>query len=197
MRSIMMLLLFCQLATAEAVKVRVVDESDAPIKDVLVIIQNLSKHEAELLRVLSDADGYVGRGELQPGLYRLIATIPYGLWRTTIKEFMVKSAPLELVLRLKVMPTHGYGDIVVVGTTWVDLQVLRPDGRPASDAELLVRDRDATLYTERWYKADAQGRIRIEMVSDPLMLVVLCQDAIMTTEISRSNAPKVLKFSPD
>jgi hypothetical protein len=94
MRSIMMLLLFCQLATAEAVKVRVVDESDAPIKDVLVIIQNLSKHEAELLRVLSDADGYVGRGELQPGLYRLIATTPYGLWRTTIKEFMVKSAPL-------------------------------------------------------------------------------------------------------
>jgi len=109
----------------------------------------------------------------------------------------VKSSPLELALRIDPMPTHGYGDIIGVGTIRVDLQVLRPDGLPASDAELLVRDRDATLYTERWYKMDAQGRTTIEMVSDPLVLIVLYQDAIMTTEVARRKAPIVLKFSPD
>jgi hypothetical protein len=197
MRRVMVLLLFCQLATATPVKFRVLDESGAPIKDVLVIVQNLQKHEAELLRMLSDAEGTVRGRELEPGLYRLIATTPYGLWRTIIKEFLVKVAPMEVVLRVKVMPTHGYGDIVVVGTTSVDFQVLRPDGLPASDAELLVRDRDATLYTERWYKTDAQGRTRIEMVRNPLVLVVLYQDAIMTTELSERDQPSVLKFRPD
>jgi hypothetical protein len=197
MRSVMVLYLFCQLAAAAPVKFRVVDESGAPVKDVLVVLQNLDKHEAELLRALSDAEGLVGGRELQPVFYRLIATTPYGLWRTAIREFMVKSASLELVLRLKPMPTHGYGDIIVVGTTWVDLQVLGSDGLPGSGAELLVRDREATLYTERWYKTDAQGRTKIEMVSDPMVLVVLYKDAIMTTELSQRNALNVLKFSPD
>ena len=108
----------------------------------------------------------------------------------------MKSSPLELVLQIKLMPTHGYGDIVPDGTTWVDLQVLRPDGLPASAAELLVRDRDATLYTERWYKTDAQGRTKIELVSNPLVLIILYEDAIMTTDVSQRNAPIVLKFSP-
>jgi hypothetical protein len=189
--------LLCGFAIAAPAKFRVLDESDAPLKDVLVIVQNLNIHEAELLRTLSDVEGNAGRRELQPGLYRLIATTPYGSWRTTIKEFNVTSAPVELVVRLKPMPTHGYGDVVVLGTTWVDLQILRPDGQPASDARLLARDRDATLYTERWYKTDAQGRARIEMVSDPLVLVILHQDTIMTTELSERNARKTIKFSPD
>jgi hypothetical protein len=136
-------------------------------------------------------------GGASEGLYRLIATTPYGFWRTTIKEFLVKAAPMEVALRIKGMPTHGYGDITVVGAPWVDMQVLRPDGQPASSAEVLVRDRDATLYTEQWYKTDAQGRIGIEMRSDPLVLVILYQDAIMTTELSERDAPKVIKFSPN
>jgi hypothetical protein len=197
MRSVVVFFLFCHLATATPVMFRIVDETGEPVKNVLLIVQNLDKHEAELLRALSDVEGNVGGRELQPGFYRSLATTPYGLWRTTVREFMVKSAPLEVVLRLKPMPTHGYGDITIVGTTWLDLQVLRPDGQAASNTELLVRDRDATLYTERWYKTDAQGRIKIEMVSDPLVLVVLYQDAVMTTELSRQSTPKVLKFSPD
>ena len=99
-----------------------------------------------------------------------------------------------MVLRIQFMPTHGYGDIVVVGTKWAELKILQPDGEPASNAKLLVRDRMATLYTERWYKTDAQGRAKIEMTSDPLVLLVLYRDAIMTTEVSD---PKVITFSPD
>jgi hypothetical protein len=197
MRRLVVLLLFCQIAAAAPVKFRVLDGSGAPVKDVLVIVQDLSKHEAELLRVLSDADGNGGGRDLQPGPYRVIATTPFGIWRTTIKEFVMKSTPLELVLRIQPTPTHGYGDIVVIGTTWVDVQILGPDGLPASDAELLVRDRDATLYTERWYKTDPQGRTKIEMVTDPLVLIVLYQDAIMTRDVSQRNAPIVLKFSAD
>ncbi len=197
MRTVMVLLLFCELGSATPVKFRVLDESGAPAKGVLVIVQNLETHEAEVLRILSDEQGNAGSRELPPGLYRMIGTTPYGLLLTTIKEFMVKSLPLEMALRLKFMPTHGHGDIVVVGSTWAELQVLRPDGEPASDAELLVRDRMATLYMERWYKADAQGRTKIEMISDPLVLVVLYHDAVMTTELSERNAPKVIKFSPD
>jgi hypothetical protein len=197
MRSVIMLFLFCQLAFATPVKFRIVDETGESVKGVLVVVQNLDNHEAELLRALSDTKGNVDGHELRPGVYRLIATTPYGLWRTTIKEFIVKSASLELVIRLKPVPTHGYGDTVVVGTSWVDLQILRADGQAAADAKLLVRDKDATLYTERWYKADAQGRIKIEMISVPLVLVILYQDSIMTTELSQGNAPKALKFSPD
>jgi hypothetical protein len=127
----------------------------------------------------------------------MIATAPYGIWQTGIKEFLVGSVPVEMSLRLKLKPTHGYGDIVVVGTAWVELQVLRHDGQPASNAELLVRDREDTLYTERCYKTDAQGRAKVEMVADPLVLIILYQGGIMTTDLSKRNAPKVIKFSHD
>src|ERR1035441_7121891 len=114
MRSAILLLLCCQLASAVSVKFRVVDEGGSPVKDVLVIVNNLESHGAEVLRVLTNDRGEAGFLELQPGLYRMIATAPYGLWQTRIKEFLVKSGPLEVVLPVKVMPTHGYGDIIVV-----------------------------------------------------------------------------------
>jgi hypothetical protein len=197
MRAMLMLLLFCPLATAVPVKFRVLDGGGAPTTDVLVIVQNLENHEAEVLRALSDELGYAGSRELQPGLYRMIATNPYGIWQTAIKEFMVRTAPFEMALRVDPMPTHGYGDVVVVGTTWAELQVLQPDGQPVSNADLFVRDRMATLYTERWYKTDAQGHTKIEMIGDPLVVLVLYHDAMMTTELSVRNPPKVIKFSPD
>ena len=193
----MVLLMFCQLATAVPVKFGVFDESGAAAKGVLVIVQNLEKREAEVLRVLTDEQGSAGSIELQPGLYRMIATAPYGIWQTRIKEFLVGSATIEISLRLKPTPTHGYGDIVVVGTTWAELQVVRPDGQPASGAELLVRDREGTLYTERWYKTDTKGQAKVEMVADPLVLIILYQGGIMTTELSKRNAPEVIKFSRD
>jgi hypothetical protein len=197
MRILIVLMVLCEFASAMPVKFRVRDEGGNPAKGVLVIVQNLESHEAEVLRVLSDEQGDAGSCELQPGLYRMIATTPYGLWQTKIKEFVVGSSAFEMALRLKFMPTHGYGDIVVVGTTWVELKVLRPDGEPASGAALLVRDHMATLHMERWYKTDAEGRTKIEMISDPFVLVILYHDAIMTTELAEGNVPKVIKFSPD
>lgn len=196
-RNLLFLLMFGQLAAAVPVSFRVLDASGAPAKDVLVIVQNLEKHEAEVLRVLSDEHGDAGRRELQPGLYRMIATAPYGIWQTAIKEFMVGSVPMEIALPVNGMPTHGYGDIVVTGTTWTELQFLQPDGQPLANGDVFVRDSSATLYTERWYKTDVQGRAKIEMISDPLILVILYKDSIMTTELPERNPPKLIKFSAD
>lgn len=195
MRSVLILLLMCPLATAVPVKFRVLDASGAPTNGVLVIVQNLENHEAEVLRALGQ--GNAGSSELQPGLYRMIATTPYGIWQTAIKEFVVRAVPFAVVLPVQPMPTHGYGDIVPLRTTRAELQVLKPDGQPASNADLLVRDRMATLYTERWYKTDAQGRTRIEMTSDPLVVLVLYHDAVMTTELSERSPSKVITFKPD
>jgi|ERR1035438_2876614 hypothetical protein len=197
MRTVVLLLLLCPFASAVPVKFRVLDGSGSPTSGVLVIVQNLENHEAEVLRALSDERGDAGSRELLPGLYRMIATTPYGLWQDVIKEFVVRSVPFEMALRVQPMPTHGYGDIVVMGTTWAELQVLQPDGQPASNANLFVRDSKATLYTERWYKTDAQGRTKIEMISDPLVVLVLYHDAMMTTALSERNLPKVIRFSPD
>jgi len=197
MRNLLILLLFCQLATAAPVTFSVLDVSGAPATGVLVIVQNLENHEEEVLRALTDERGDAGRRELRSGLYRMIATAPYGIWQTNIKEFMVGSVPLEIALPVQCMPTHGYGDIVVIGTTWAELHFLQPDGQPMSNAEILVRDRTATLSTERWYKTDVQGRAKIEMISDPLVLIVLHHDSAMTMEIPEHNPPKVIKFTPD
>jgi hypothetical protein len=198
MRIAILLLLCCQLAGAAPVKFRVVDEGGSPVNDVLVIVKNLESHEAEVLRALTNDRGDAGVRELQPGVYRIIATAPYGLWQTRIKEFLVKFAPVEVVLPVKVMPTHGYGDIVVVGAPWLELQIVQADKRPASFAEVLVRDSVATLHTEKWYKADSEGRIKVEMmVAEPVMAVVLYHDAIMTTELPAHVVGTVIRFSPD
>lgn len=197
MRKLLVLLLFGQLAAAVPVTFRVFYASGVPAKDVLVIIQDLENHPREVFRVLSDEYGNAGRRELGSGLYRMIATAPYGIWQTTIKEFILGSPPLEMALGVEFMPTHGYGDIVVTGTTWTELQLLQADGQPLSNAQLLVRDRTATLYTERWYKTDVQGRVKVEMMSDPMILIILHHDSIMTTELPERNSPKAIKFIPD
>jgi hypothetical protein len=198
MRSAILLLLCCQLASAVSVKFRVVDEGGSPVKDVLVIVDNLESHEAEVLRVLTNDRGEAGVLWLQPGLYRMIATAPYGLWQTRIKEFLVKSGPLEVVLPVKVMPTHGYGDIIVVGAPTLELQIVQSDGHPASFAQVLMRDKVATLHTEKWYKADSEGRVKAEMMADePVVAVILYQDAIMTTELPSHATGTVIRFSPN
>lgn len=197
MRNLLMLLFLCQLANAVPVTFRVLGSSGVPAKGVLVIVQNLENHEAEVLRALSDEQGVAGRCEIRSGLYRMIATAPYGIWQTAIKEFIVRTVPLEMAIHVEPMPTHGYGDIVVIGTTWTELQFLQPDGQPLANANVFVRDRSATLYTERWYKTDARGHAKIEMISDPLVVVIPYRDAIMTTEVPEHDPPRVIRFSAD
>ncbi len=63
------------------------------------------------------------------------------------------------------------------------MQVVRPDGKPAAGADVHVRDRDATLHLERWYTTDEAGRVTIEQVSDPIVVVIVYKDTLTSLEI--------------
>jgi hypothetical protein len=105
----------------------------------------VERHTAErkILRVLTDAGGKIPTLDLHPGLYRTIATAPYGLWQTEVQEFVVGEKPMHLALRVRPMPTHGSGDIVTIGTKRKKLKVLKSNGQAASGAEIYIRDRGA------------------------------------------------------
>lgn len=195
-RRMLITLLLCGTCFAAPATVRVVDGSGAPVRDVLVIIQSLDNRQRDVSRKLTDEQGSVGTLELKAGLYRAIATTPYGVWHTAIKEFLVSGDRVEVRLTVEQEPTHGAGDVVTVGASTADLQVLKPDGTPASGADMLVRDKDATLYLERWYKMDEAGRSRIELVGTPTIVVVVYHGKLLVTQLAAETHP-VVRFSPD
>lgn len=183
-----------QAAPTVSVTIAVHDPSTEPVKDDLVIVQNLDDHENEVVRALTDEKGEIPVLQLRSGLYRAIATAPYGIWQTTVREFLVSDTPVRVVLAVEPMPTHGNGDIVLVGATTMSLQVLNPDGKPAAGAAVLARDRNATLYLERWYKTDLSGRVTIEVVGDPLVVVVVSGRTIVTKEFSSKRIAETIRL---
>jgi hypothetical protein len=177
-----------------SVKIKVEDSSGAVVKDELVIIQDLNGREHEILRVLSDEYGIVPVLQLPPGLYRFIATNPYGEWQTKVLEFLVGQQSTEVTIRVEAMPTHGYGDIVTIDTTRVQLQVIGPDEKPASGAIILIRDRNATLYLERWYKTDSNGVAKVELIGKPTVAVVVYGDILLTKELAQHDLKPVIRL---
>ena len=167
------------------------------VKDVLVIIKSLDSNYQDASRQLTDDQGRINVLELRPGVHKVIATTPYGLWETKIKEFLVADQSIDLTLMVQPTPTHGFGDIVTVGSSSAQAQVLTTDGIPASGARLLVRDKDATLHRERWYKLDDKGKADIELVSSPTVLVIIHNGRICTTQIANTESHAVVRFSPD
>jgi hypothetical protein len=169
--------------------ISVVDASGVPLKDVLVVVQNLNDREREICRSLTDEQGRACGAAFSPGLYRAIATTPYGLWNTTAVEFLASRSVSKITLTMSPKGTHGYGDVVTIGLAKCDLQVLQSDGRPAVGAVVLVRDREVTLFLERSYRTDAAGAARIELVGTPTVVVVVFEGILVSQEISeRSSA---------
>ncbi len=149
--------LFC--AQAAPLRVVTVDQTGAVFPDVLVIVKPL-EGSGEVFRALSDRNGMIPTRDLAPGSYQLIATCPYGLCQTTVREFMVKNDPLDLKLPLAVMPTSG--NTVTIGHIENrDVEVEDREGKPIPSVSLLVRD--ATAQNERWYKTGANGVATIDM----------------------------------
>jgi hypothetical protein len=199
MRHLLLALALLGLVTAGAaatfpVKIKVEDAAGVVLKDQLVIVQDLDNRGHEVLRTLSDQGGNVPPLQLPPGLYRVIATAPYGLWQTSVREFLVGQKSTEVIVRVQAKSTHGYGDIITVGTRRVQLQVIGPDGQPASGASVLVRDRDATLHLERRYKADREGTATIELVSEPTVVLVVYSDLLLTTELGQQVRDPVIRL---
>ncbi len=188
------LFLLPTLCFAAPATFRVLDGSGSPIKDALIIVKSLDSGYGDVSRQLTDEQGEVHAVELKAGLFRVIATTPYGLWETAIKEFLVAERPVDLTLKLQPQPTHGFGDIVSLGNSRANLQVLRPDGIPASGAKVLVRDENATLHLERWYKLDDNGKASVELVGSPTVLVIIYSGTIFTTHLAQSDTHAVVRF---
>ena len=170
------------------------DESGAPLKDELVIVQNLDDRKHEIVRALTDANGEIPILNLESGLYRAIATAPYSLWQTQVREFLVNDAPVRLALKVEPMPTHGNVDIVTVGTEKMFVRVLDADGHPAAAAAVLARDKDDTPYLERWYKTDHSGGATVEVLGSPLVLVVIFGKTLVTREVSSKSQQQIIRL---
>jgi len=160
----------------------------------LVIVQDLNSREHEVIRALTEQDGSIPPIQLQSGLYRVIATTPYGLWETNIHEFLVGQESTDVIIHVQPLGTHGYGDTLSAGTTYGQLRVIAPDGSPAIGAVILVRDREATLYSERRYITDKEGTTPIEFVSEPTVVIIVYGDVLMTTELNQHVLNPVIRL---
>jgi hypothetical protein len=191
---IMLAVLVFPIAVSAApfsVTIKIEDGTGDAVKDQLVIVQDLNDREHELLRTLSDKQGYVPHLELPAGLYRVIATAPYGIWETTVLEFLVQQKATEVLVRVSPKATHGFGDIIPTNTIKAKLKVIGKAGHPASGIKVMVRDREATLHLERWYKTDSGGLAEIDLVSESTV-VVIWGDTLQTTELPMTEKTAVI-----
>lgn len=194
MKFLMALLVLSAMTLSTQVELVVEDSSGIALKDKLVIVRDLRNKEHEVIRALTNKDGQIPSFALPPGLYRAIATDPYGLWQTEVREFLVAEKPARLAMRVRPTPTHGYGDIVTVGTKRKKLKILKPDGQPASGAEIYARDRDATLHLEHLYQANAHGETEIDLVSEPTVIVIVFGDSLTTREITDKDSELIVRL---
>lgn len=183
-----------QAGTAMPVIVVTQDPSGAPVKNELVIVQDLNHQENEMIRVLTNDDGEIAPVNLSPGLYRVIATAPYTLWQTRIQEFLVNGTPVRLVVKLELMPSRGYGDIIPIGERQVRLRVLTSDGHPVADANVLTRDEEATTYLEGWYRTNQSGEVTIETAAKPLVIVVVFGKTLVRHEFNTKSSHAVVRL---
>jgi hypothetical protein len=103
---------------------------------------------------------------LPAGLYRVIATCPYGICETRVSEFLVGTAPVDIALKVDLSPTRG--NVARVGpSNHVRVKVLDAQARSVRSANILVRDPYAD--DERWYKTNGDGEVDVE----PLGITVI------------------------
>ncbi len=156
---------------AVPVSIHVVGSNGEPLAGALIIVQHLQNTaEHEVSRELTNAQGQAELKDLQPGLYRAIATDPYRSWRTEVREFLVKDQPVTIDLQLTHEATDD-PDVAVVGRLTV--HVLDASGEPAQDAEVLLRDAEAHPDSEYWGTTNASGRVSLDVTANSSVLVVI------------------------
>jgi hypothetical protein len=156
--AVIFVVLGCYQASAAPMRLRVLDQAGTPFPDVLVIVKSLAG-KGEMFRALTDKAGGVPERDLAAGLYRAIATCPYGICETRIFEFLVGAVPVNLDLKVDVSPTRGNATLVGEPNR-LRLEVLDAQGMPATSAQVLVRDSNAEF--EQWYKTDSEGKVDVE-----------------------------------
>lgn len=171
-------LIFISPATAATLRVHVVDPSSAPFPKVLVIIKSLDSGR-EIVRELTDANGRIRTIELDAGVYRLVATCPYGLCKTAVREFLAAQLTDEMLVTVQLPATDVFGELL--GAPRLRVVLKRPNGSLASKVRLLVRDLKARR--EKWYVSDENGSVVIELIDDPVVLVAIHDGTIFSRQI--------------
>jgi hypothetical protein len=171
-------LIFLSSAIAAPLKLRVVDASGAPFAKVLVIVRSL-EGGGEITRDLTDANGRVPEIDLRNGLYQVIATCPYGLCDTVVREFLGGRTTGEILITVPVKPSDTEG--MLLGSPRVRTVLKLPNRSIASGVHLLVRDLKAKR--EKWYVTDEHGAAIIELLDDPVQLVAIHDEAVFTLQL--------------
>lgn len=157
-------------------RIQVLDESGAPFPNVLVIVKSL-EGQGEIGRYLTDRSGQVPSIRFEPGIYRLIATCPYGPCKTTVREILGSDLSPETILKIPMNPTDTNG--MLLNAPKIHLALRRPANDVVTkNVKLLVRDPEAK--SEKWYTADAKGGVDVELPSDPATVVAIANGRIIT-----------------
>jgi hypothetical protein len=166
--AVFILLLPITPSRAATVSIHVVDGSVADLQNELVIVRSLHGYR-ESLRALTNAQGRAPICELKAGVYQLIVSEPYGLWKTHIEEFIVGETSLKIDVSMEVLPTHGIGDLEVIAPE-VDLVLVDTRGEPLSEVQVFVRDGEAQYG--QWYRANSDGRVTVHTFGDGSVFLV-------------------------
>ena len=127
--------------------------------------------------MLTDEHGNIPARTLATGLYRAIATYPYGHFQTSVREFLVGSDAMNLKMQMSAAENSASTTVSIGQLT---VHVLDSRGNPAAGARVLIRDADATPESEHWGTTNAQGNATLELTIDPSVLVVVYGDRLFT-----------------
>jgi uncharacterized surface anchored protein len=170
-------------AYAIPLKVVVVDQTSAGFPDVLVIVKQLGDSK-EVFRELSDKNGTISVRDLPSGPYQLIATCPYGLCETTVREFMIKNEPFAMKLTLAMLPSSG--DVVRIGhIEHREVEVQDSAGEPVPLVPVLVRDE--TAQDEKWYRTGSNGMTVIDVPTGTEMTVIAVRQEILVSKSQKTH----------
>lgn len=193
MRFILLLLIIAAASPvmAKGIRVKVVDANGNPFPKVLTIVQGLNVGR-ELGRFLSDENGLTPEVQISDEIFRVIATCPYGLCRTSVHEFISNGSQNVVTITAEVGSSDENG--IPVGFPKLKLLLDRPSERTAG-AKILVRDPFARW--EHWYVADKEGSVEVEMVYEPSVVVVFFAGRTYVNSVSpcasdqsRFNSPR-------
>ena len=182
-------LLHVLCAQAAIFHVSTVDETGLAFPDVLVIVQSLEGN-GESFRALTDQAGAIPKQELAPGLYQLVATCPYGVCQTTVREFMVASDPIHLRLPLEFLPPKGC-TVIVGDVKHRQVEVQDREGKPLASVQILVRDETAQHH--KWYQTGVNGRVKIDLPPGDEITVVAIYQGSLASAVVQPNAKKSRK----
>ena len=172
-----MLVAFVMSTTASPVRIRVTDPAGAEgVARALVIVQALNG-KGEVLRTLSDSNGSIPSMDLSAGVYRVIATYPYGYWFTQVREFVVSDAVVDIELHME----GAVVEAVQVPEVQIKVSVVDQMGKPAPDA--LVLGRDPAAKFNHWAKADEHGQAMVTIGVNGADVVAIYKGQVVSKRV--------------